>query len=96
MAQEAHVFDASSLPDISRLVHEVNRSGQPWLIEADGEAAQLAPARRVPRKRNARGPGRAFTREDPLFRLIGIGEGKTPGGVSGNKHEALARAYRPK
>lgn len=45
--------------------------------------------------RRPRPPKGAFTREDPLFRLIGIGEGKTAGGVSGKKHEALARAYRP-
>jgi hypothetical protein len=96
MTQEARVFDASDLPDVSQLVHEVNRSGQPLLIEADGEAARLSPARRALEKRNSRGRRRAFTRDDPLFGLIGTGEGKTPGGVSGNKHEALARAHRPK
>lgn len=37
----------------------------------------------------------AFTRQDPLFWLIGLGEGKTPAGVSDKKDEALADAYRP-
>jgi hypothetical protein len=36
------------------------------------------------------------TSEDALFRLIGIGKSGIPGGVSGKKHEYLARAYRPR
>ena len=39
---------------------------------------------------------RPVTRDDPLFGLIGIGKSRIPGGISEQKHEALARAYRPK
>lgn len=63
-----------------------------WLrARADGAMSENAALTRQPRQSR-----RAFTREDPLFGLIGIGEGKTPGGVSGRKHEALTRAYRPR
>jgi hypothetical protein len=84
------------MPALSELVHEVNRTGQPRLIEADGEVARLLPVRGALAKPKGPVRARAFNREDPLFGLIGIGEGKTPGGVSGTKREALARAYRPK
>ncbi len=94
MTPEAHPIDAGGMPDVSRLVHEVNRTGRSRLIQADGEAARLSPARRASQERLGR--PRPFTRDDALFGLIGISTGKTPGGVSGKKHEALARAYRPK
>jgi hypothetical protein len=35
-----------------------------------------------------------LSKDDPLFGLIGIGHSGIPGGVSGKKHEYLARAYR--
>jgi hypothetical protein len=38
---------------------------------------------------------KSVTRDDALFRLIGLGNNGIPGGVSGKKHEYLARAYRP-
>ena len=96
MTREAQPIDASGMPDVSRLVHEVNRTGRPTLIQAGGEAARLSPARRAAEKRTRRKAKGAFTRDDALFRLIGIGASGIAGGVSGNKHEALARAYRPK
>jgi hypothetical protein len=55
MANETQPFDASSLPDVSRLIHDVNRTGQPRLIQAGGEAARLSPARR-PRRSAALTP----------------------------------------
>jgi hypothetical protein len=50
MAQETRPIDANGMPDVSRLVHEVNRDGRPRLILADGESARLSPVR-VPRRR---------------------------------------------
>jgi hypothetical protein len=38
--------------------------------------------------------GRAITRDDSLFRLIGIAESGIAGGVSEHKHEYVARVYR--
>lgn len=94
MTPEAYPIDVGGMPDVSRLVHEVNRTGRSRLILADGEVARLSPAGRISQERPER--RRPFTRDDALFGLIGIGTGKTPGGVSGKKHETLARAYRPK
>jgi hypothetical protein len=45
MAQEARPIDASSMPDVSRLVHEVNQTGRPRLIQAGADTARLSPAR---------------------------------------------------
>ena len=60
MAQEARPIDARSLPDVARLVHEVNQTGRPQLIQVGGEAARLSPAR--PRRRT----GKVTTREEML------------------------------
>jgi hypothetical protein len=46
MTNEARPLDASSMPDVSRLVREVNRTGRPRLLQVDGETARLSPARR--------------------------------------------------
>jgi hypothetical protein len=48
----------------------------------------------APRKSRPLSKAQPVTRDDPLFGLIGIGKGKTPGGVSWRKHEALVKAYR--
>jgi antitoxin (DNA-binding transcriptional repressor) of toxin-antitoxin stability system len=101
MVQEQIQVDISDSPDLRRIAEAVRQSGRPCLLTESGEAVAVVtpltpegdhPVSPQPRRR-AKG---RFSREDPLFALIGIGEGKTPGGVSGKKHEALARAYRPK
>ena len=84
------------MPDVARLVQDVNRSGRPRLLQAGDQAARLVPARPTRRPRPSRPRRPAFSRDDALFHLIGLGTGTTPGGVSGRKHEALARAYRPR
>ena len=50
MTQPAEPFDASDMPDVARLVHDVNRSGRPRLLQVGSESARLSPARR-PRRR---------------------------------------------
>jgi hypothetical protein len=101
MAHEQIRVDVTNNPDMRRLAEAVKHSRTPH-VPADGgeELAVVLPLTRKSltpnRNRSTRQAKGAFTREDPLFGLIGIGEGKTPGGVSGRKHEALARAYRPK
>ena len=44
MAHEAVPIDASSMPDVCRLVREVTRTGQPRLLTVNGETALLTPA----------------------------------------------------
>ena len=36
-----------------------------------------------------------ITKDDPLFSLIGIGEGKIKGGVSGDKYRQFPEAFGP-
>jgi len=46
MAEHAAPIDATHMPDVSRLVREVARTGQARKILADGDEAVLAPASR--------------------------------------------------
>ena len=62
------------------------------LREEHEDVALLSP---VPAKKRAKTKAKPVTSDDALFRLIGIGKSDIPGGVSGKKHEYLARAYRP-
>jgi len=93
MAHEPKRIDISSIPELMKLVQEVRRTNEPRILQEESEdVAILSPA--LPKKR-AKTRGKAVTSEDALFRLIGIGKSGIPGGVSGKKHEYLARAYRP-
>ena len=97
MAEELRSIDVSDSPEILRLAQEVAESGVGRVLRtADGELAVLRPIRSPrPRKRGHRKTG-LLTRDDPLFKLIGIGASGIEGGVSERKHEFLAKAYRPR
>jgi hypothetical protein len=93
MAKEPKHIDISSIPELLKLVHEVRQTNEPTILREEREdVALLSP---VPAK-NQKAKGKAVTSDDALFRLIGIGKSGIPGGVSGKKHEYLARAYRPR
>ncbi len=53
MAQEALPLDTTNMPEVSQLVREVARSGQPRLLRADGDAAVLSPASTSRRSRKS-------------------------------------------
>ena len=92
--KELKPVDVTSTPEVLRLAQEVARTRVPVMLKTDQEdLAVLTPAAK-PKRRSSR--AKPVTKDDPLFSLIGIGRSRTEGGVSGNKHEALARAYRPK
>ena len=92
--KELKPVDVTATPEVLRLAQEVARSGVPVMLKTDQEdLAVLTPAAK-PKLR--RGRAKPLTEDDPLFSLIGIGRSETPGGMSDRKHEALARAYRPK
>jgi hypothetical protein len=92
--KELKPIDISTIPETLRLAREVARTRVPVMLTTDQEdLAVLTPAAKAPRRSSR---AKAFTTDDPLFALIGIGRSQTPGGVSERKHEALARAYRPK
>ena len=92
MAKEPKRIDISSIPELVSLVQEVRRTNEPRILQEESEdLALLSPVR--PKSR-AKTKGKAVTSDDALFRLIGIGKSGIPGGISGKKHEYLARAYR--
>ena len=93
MAKEPKRIDISSIPELLSLVQEVRRTNEPRILQEESEdLAILSPA--LPKKRT-KTKAKPVTRDDALFRLIGIGKSGIPGGISGKKHEYLARAYRP-
>lgn len=94
MAKELKPIDVSNVPELLRIAREVRETGESRLLKSDGEElAVLTPVQPPRRTRPRRG---SLTKDDPLFSLIGIGRSGIPGGVSGKKHEYLARAYRPR
>jgi hypothetical protein len=93
MAKEPNRIDISSIPELLKLVHEVRQTNEPTILREESEdMALLSP---VPAKKRAKTKAKPVTTDDALFRLIGIGKSGIQGGVSGKKHEYLARAYRP-
>jgi hypothetical protein len=87
-------IDISSIPELLNLAQEVQSTNEPRILQQESEdLAILSPV--VPKKRS-KTTARPVTSDDALFRLIGIGKSGIPGGISGKKHEYLARAYRPR
>jgi hypothetical protein len=92
--KELKPIDISTIPETLRQARAVARTRVPVLLTTDHEdlAVLTSAARWLRRSSRAK----ALTTDDLLFALIGLGRSKTPGGISERKHEALARAYRPK
>lgn len=85
-------IDISNSPELLRIVEEARTSREPRVLRQDDEdVAILRPVKRLARKRIPR--GRPTTAEDPLWRLVGIGESEGSGDVSTNKHTYLGDAY---
>jgi hypothetical protein len=94
MAKELRHIDISRIPELLKIVHEVRQTNEPTILQEECEdVALLSP---VPAKKRAKTKAKPVNGDDALFRLIGIGKSGIPGGVSGKKHEYLARAYRPR
>ena len=94
MAKELRHIAISSIPELLKLVQEVRSTNEPSILRQESEdVALLSP---VPAKKRVKIKGKPVTGDDALFRLIGIGRSGIPGGVSGKKHEYLARASRPR
>ena len=93
MAKEPKRIDISSIPELLSLAQEVRRTNESSILKQESEdLAILSPV--LPKKRS-KTKAQPVTSDDALFRLIGIGKSGIPGGVSGKKHEYLARVYRP-
>jgi hypothetical protein len=94
MARELKLIDVGDEPDLLRIAQEVKNTGEARLLMSGGEElALITPVAPAKPSRPKRGP---LTADDPLFDLIGTGRSGVPGGVSGKKHEHLARPYRPR
>ena len=92
MARRIEEIEVSDTTGVVPIAREVQRSGEPKLLQQDGvDLAMVIP---VPSKSRSR--GKPVTESDPLFELVGIGSSGIPGGMSSRKHEALAKAYRPR
>jgi hypothetical protein len=94
MAKEPKRIDISRIPELLSMAQEVRSTNEPRILQQESEdLAILSPV--VPKKRSKTN-AQPVTHDDALFRLIGMGKSGIPGGVSGKKHEYLARAYRPR
>jgi hypothetical protein len=94
MAKEPKRIDISRIPELLSMAQEVRSTNEPRILQQESEdLAILSPV--VPKKRS-KTKAQPVTHDDALFRLIGMGKSGIPGGVSGKKHEYLARAYRPR
>jgi hypothetical protein len=90
MARERIHIDISSQPAVRELVDRVKTAGVPAVLQIDSEdVAVLLP----PRRRRKRQTG-VLAPDDPLLDLVSAFESNVPGGVSGDKHEALLRLKR--
>lgn len=94
MAQELRSIDISESPELLKLAQEVAETGVGRILRTEqGELAVLTPVRKA-RRRPRR--DRPMTKDDGLYRLIGIGESEEGSDASERKHEILAQAYRPR
>ena len=92
--KEPQRINISSIPELLKLVQEVRTTNEPAVLQQESEdLALLSPVRP---KKPSKIKAKPVTRDDALFQLIGIGKSGIPGGISGKKHEYLARAYRPR
>jgi len=90
MVRELRHIEIDGAPGLEALADEVSASREPVVLRRDGrDVAVVNPA---PKRR--RESGRPLTPDDALFKLIGIGKGRVPGGISGRKHEHLLESHR--
>jgi len=91
MAREYRRIDIDNISELLTIAEDVWATGESRVLARGGEdIAVVKPCR--PGKRKV-SKVRPVTRDDALFRLVGIGQSGIPGGLSDKKHEALDRAY---
>ena len=92
MARVLQLIDIDGTPELLALARDVQRSQKPCVLRAAGEAVAVIVPAKAPRRSPAR--ARPVTTDDPLFRLIGIGQSETPGDISEHKDDYSLRAKR--
>ena len=75
--------------DASKILDELQAADAELLLEDKGRVFRLVPKRTSKRRKH-------FSREDPLFALLGSSTGTEQTDVARNKHEYLAQAYEDK
>jgi hypothetical protein len=92
MAKELKHIDISDVPELLRIVEDMRATNEPRVLQrANEDVAILRPVKRPAKRRVLR--GRPTSADDPLWKLVGIGESEGPGDVSTNKYKYLADAY---
>lgn len=90
-------IDIDGVPELVALAEEVRRTNKPRVLRRGSEdVAMPAPIgpRKVKRKRLPL--GKPFTKDDPLWDLVGIGESEEPTNMAEHKHDYIADAYDPR
>lgn len=91
MAKEPKRIDIRAIPELLSIAEEVRRTNEPRILKQGSEdLAILAPINPWAKRR---AKGKPVTKDDPLWKLVGIGHSGGPGDVSANKHKYLADAY---
>jgi antitoxin (DNA-binding transcriptional repressor) of toxin-antitoxin stability system len=93
VSHELLPIDITLLPELSRLVDEIERTGVGRVLVRDGEeVALLTPAR----ARSQRQSASKRPRKDParVLNIIGLGASGVPGSIARNKDEYIADAIR--
>jgi hypothetical protein len=93
MTSELKPIRITPTTDLLKLAEEAKRLQERYLLQRDSEdIAVLMPP---PKRKSASASVKPVDESDALFRSISAGASSIEGGVSGKKHEYLARAYRP-
>ena len=93
MAKESKTIDVSNMPEALKIAEEVSATNEPRILRRNSE--ELAVVMPLRRGRRPSPRGKAFTKDDPLMGLVGIGRSGV-GDISENKHKYLAEAYKNK
>lgn len=85
-------IDVSQVPELLRLLEEVQDSGQECVLTRnDEQLAVLTPVKPTGPRRSPKSG--LVGEDDPLWDIVGMGASKGPGDISEKKHRYLAEAY---
>lgn len=96
MGRETRQFDVTKVPELLKIAQQVRDTGEPCILRREGEdLAIVAPIGPPLAKRPRVTRGKPISADDPLWKMVGIGDSGGPGDVSENTHKYLAEAYFP-
>jgi len=94
MTNEPKRIDISSMPELLRIAHEVQRTNEPRILKQDSEDVAVLTPIKPGAKRGSR--GKPTSADDPLWDIVGIGQAEEARDVAANKYKYLADAYAAK